>query len=338
MGVEQNSGPLYPHRTIERSAHPYVEEAPEDLELKGFEFAGNIEQEKSFTPDSSIVDLPTKEIEMNLTERGIAATPPLLKNYTDLKQYILDAMKAGYEVRCLQGTYDNGSLISGEHMTAVFTRFDIDRFMSRIPEEQTEEFFKKSGYKKLNHPMSFHRWGDTMPGVLSKNARDQYNKENKAIVNRIRDLESQGNHVRLKESVLQKKDNKHFLITFYIRRKDSMIDQPYEIHRSLSGETDELPDTLIAHGFTAAEIVQSDDSLKPDPQNIRPPVLLDGQYILAVKNLQDSGLPMLQKPVKGPITLRKRIIEEVRNGYEVRVVRGRFDPLVPGAINDATKK
>jgi len=315
--------PKNPHRQTERSAYPYVDEPPEALEKIGFEFVGNIERGTSLDADVPIIDLEIKKIEDALTEKGIAR-PPRFGDYTDLKHYIIDAMKAGYEVQCLEGEYNNGSMISGKHMTAIFQRFDIDRFITRKAHGVRERLLEKGGYKRLDEPMPFHYWGDAMKNVQTEHERKVYEKENEKIIERITALEHNGVHVRLIEGAPKKKDGP-FRMIFYAQQFDSGVEYPYEIHRTLSGFTEESPTLLMTRGFSAEEVVQRDKSLDPDAQKVRNPVGLDGQYLLIAKELWDNGLPRIQTPPPAAMTVRDRIMSGLRNGYEVRVVPGRFD-------------
>ncbi|MEK7122522.1 MAG: hypothetical protein AAB855_01560 [Patescibacteria group bacterium] len=321
--TEGEHGPLNPHRTTERSGHPFVDEEPRDLLHNGFEFGGNIPR-GTLDFDDSTVDSTTKTLEYQLTERGISP-PPLLKNYTDLRAYINDAVKAGYEVRCLAGAYENNALTNEKDIASVFMRFDLDRFITRIPSGIRERELEKAGYKRLDDTLPFHQWGDGMTSISSDADYEKATAENEDLIERIRTLESQGYHVRLVERTAKKKD-RPFDMIFYIRNIDAVIDPLHRAERTLSGFTDEPPALLLQRGFIPTITATRDLSLDQDPQGIRAPVGLDEHYRFAAKKLWDEGLPHLEhyQPTEN-MSLSQRIIYGIRHGREIRVVPGRLD-------------
>ncbi len=305
--------PAIQHRYVDRTKSPYTDETPEALVLRGFEFVCNKDVDDTFdTLDTPIIE-DYKEATGQLLE-NVEKTGALLPSPTaplDLRTFVLMTLRAGYEVRFIRGAdrEDHKSANGARRTIDIYRRFDLDRFLSRA-----EELLEHQGYMQdSSYPL--HHWGDNLEHISTARLKE-YSVDALMIEKRVRQLLSEGYDVRLKE--IQKGGPAYPGVNVYKRTKITQ-ETPY-LSESPLIVTEEAPASLLLVGFHFVENRDDDGSIPTEPKK---QILFYETYWKTAQQLLEKGMP--HEAVPQLKTLKERVLNFRRRGFDVRLIRGSYN-------------
>jgi len=293
------------HRRVDREGGLVITEIPEKTLLaRGFEYVGTKMDDESILAEGplsgSLMGFTQKDDEFRMSREGATK----LRNAFFLREYVEHSRLAGYDVRLVKAP--------GINYFRVYRRFDLDRFITRMPEDRMgiEEYSLKT------KPFRFHKWGDTLEDCAVEEW-EQFRKENDEIKKYVEDCIAQNFQVQFIE---KRRDNEFVLLPYTRPKNREGTKVPFEVHRPLNGITTESSDVLLRRGFTFDKNTLDDGSLSRDPI-----LALDSAYLAALDTLSSSGIFVAPKNFKKLASLREEIILAASKGVEIRVVKGVYD-------------
>lgn len=293
------------HRSVDReSGHLITRQSEKTLKARGYTAEKLFLADKSLRDSDLLTGLPQKKDEYELTSHGPAKTGPKKL----LREFIITARRTGYDVRLAKQP--------GTDYFRPYMRFDLDKFITRVP----ESLLVKQGYSLERKQLRFHAWGDGLENCTEEQ-QSKYGAENEEIIKFIKSRESQNFHVRL----LEKKYEDGYILVPYTRpRGHENSRPPFETDRPLTGITAEKPKALLSQGFKITKTVNNDGSLAVIPGKTTP-LALDNAYLAAIEYVQKFGT-VLPKDTTPPSTVREQIIQAASRGYEIRAYQANYNP------------
>ncbi|MDP2630287.1 MAG: hypothetical protein Q8P56_02670 [Candidatus Uhrbacteria bacterium] len=305
---------LASHRDVDRESGRLITQLSEKtLKARGFTAA-----ERSFMDDeplqagSLLMSLPQKKDEFELTSRGTTKKGPK----KTLQEFVLNARRTGYDVRLAKQP--------GIDYFRAYLRFDLDRFITRVP----EDLLMTQGYSLEKKQLRFHAWGDSLENY-NEDQQEEYAKENEEIIQFVKNREKQNFHVRLLE---RKYEDGYVLVPFTRPKGHEDSRPPFEADRPLTGITTEKPSALLAKGFKILKTIGNDGSLTVIPGKTLP-LGFDNAYLAAIEYVQKFGtLP--QSSTEPAPTIREQIIRAASRGYEIRAYQANYYPDTGAFMQD----
>ena len=293
------------HRSVDReSGHLITRQSEKTLKARGYTAAKLFFDDGSLQNRGLTTGLAQKEDEFELTSHGPAKTGSKKK----LRDFIITARRTGYDVRLAKQP--------GIDYFRPYVRFDLDRFITRVP----ENLLADQGYSLEIKQLRFHAWGDGLENCTEEQ-REKYETENEEITRFIKDHETQNFHVRL----LEKKSKDGYVLVPYTRpRGHENSRPPFETDRPLTGITAEKPKALLSQGLKITKTVNNDGSLAVIPGKTVP-LALDNAYLATIEYVQKFGT-VLPKDTTPPSTVREQIIQAASRGYEIRAYQANYNP------------
>lgn len=289
------------HRRVDREGGRIITETPEEvLAARGYKFLGTLRDDGSLPQTGSLVGLDQKEDEFGMTVRGVAKR----QAPTTLREKVGQFRRTGYDIRLVR--------IPDAPVFRAYRRFDLDRFITRMPERKMgiEE------YSLQTKRFRYHVWGDGLADYS-----DEDRKRFQAEIDEIERYVVQCANQNFQVVFIEKRHDNDCVLEPFTRpqRREAFL-PPLEVKRPLNGITNETPEILMQRGFEFLESVPDDESLSREPI-----LALDGAYMAAGETLESSGIvPEPMTPKQFP-SVRERIIIAVGQGNEIRVVRGEYN-------------